>query len=181
MMDMYSSIKLEKKEKKDKEAGRRFEQGVALSCIYEQIMLGNRSLKKIARASALTAFHKGLTPHKSTSMSGDILKYAGVKPLACNKIDLLELILHFIDDSNTIIGDAVEEHTTVEAAILTLLQSDPSKEAMTGLLDQILQTSMSHRITDAKAERGSTGFQVPLGRGDTMSVPHNILMPSSRL
>jgi hypothetical protein len=170
-----------KLKKNDKEAGNRFAQGVVMSCLEEQIFRINASLLKTARASVLSGFHEGLTELKSSNISRDIEEHAGVTPFSHKKTDLLAAILYVIDDSSTIIEEAVEERASIEAEILALLQSDPSKEAMSGLLLHILQTSMSHHITHASAERGSTGFRGPLMRGTNLSVPHNMSMSFFRI
>jgi hypothetical protein len=170
-----------KLKKNDKEAGNRFAQGVVLSCLEEQVFRICPSLPKTARASVLSGFHGGLTELKSWNISKDIEEHAGVKPFSHKKTDLLAAILHIIDDSSMIIEEAAEERASIEAEILALFQSDPSKEAMSVLLLHILQTSMSHRITHASAERGSTRFQGPLMRGTNSSVPHKISTSFSRI
>jgi hypothetical protein len=154
-----------KSEKNDTEAGKRFELAVGYSCLEEQLLLWNSSLPKTAKALVLSEFHEGWKPLSVWNKSDDIRKFAGIEPYSHNKIHLLATALQFMDDSSIIIEDAVEERATTEAQILALLQSDPSKEAMSALLLHILHVNMSRRIAQASAERGSKDFQRPLVRG----------------
>ena len=167
VVDRYSfsksstgSAKGQKLPKKDKEAGARFDQGVAISRQQNLVLAINKNLPHTA-APGKGHEHGGFTLLKSNNKSMDIKKRRNIEPLRYNKLEILNTVTLSLEQVHGRLTDVSSGHQALLTEYGARVQFGLSPDELAGLLRRLarLESQVTHTL--AHVGESPTTSQTP--------------------
>jgi hypothetical protein len=139
-----------KPDKRDGEAGRRFDHAHALALLQQTLLSMNPTLIQTA-AGSLGNKKSGWSPLKQNNICWDVKEEQGIEPLLYNKMDIFGTSMLMHEQSNDIIDDTLAELEDLLA--VSHARRDP--------IFARRFADMIKRITKATETRGEEGWYSP--------------------